>query len=96
MTHRIKLTPAQISAIECRMIGDEQVDGLTVANGYLVFDDAAATADAVLEACNAEDGQAELYDDKYARRAARSLSVVRGKVLDIQHAALSPTPSAGA
>lgn len=81
---RIRITPAQRSAIECRMHGTEQVDGLVLDGDYLVIGDPAATATALNDASNAEDDWAEYSTGEgatYARRAARSLAALYARVL---------------
>ena len=88
MTKRIKLTTAQKSAIECRMHGEEQVDGLLLDGDFLLVDDANAVGWALTEASNAEDDAVEYgYVDgdlaKYARRAAKSLAAIAGRVYRI-------------
>lgn len=83
MRVRIRLSAAQRSAIECRMHGAEQVDGLVVDGCYLIVTDRVATARALAHAANAEADSAEFDaapDAVYARRAARSLEAVWWKV----------------
>ena len=87
MRVRIKLSPAQISALECRAGGG--LDPLTEAawedGGRTHLDFLTVTASALFEelvdAGNAEDAQWEVTGCAYAGRAARSLSAVSGKVL---------------
>ena len=84
MANRVKLTAAQVSAIECRMDGEEQVDGLVLDGSHLVVEDQEATMRALMDASNAEADAAEeasqQHDATFARRAARSLDAVWGKV----------------
>lgn len=91
MSERVKLTPAQISAIECRMDGDEQVDGLVVDRGYLLFDDIERTLDALTDASNSEDVTAQETLDpdlrKMANRASKSLATVSDYVVKRANAA---------
>lgn len=92
MSLRVKLSPAQVSALECRPLGfgldqsdpeDVLLDACWDRDGRaLVFEEGQrdALCAALVEASNAEDGQAEEKDDVYARRAARSLAALAGKV----------------
>lgn len=83
-TTRIRLTDAQRSAIECRMHGDEQVDGLELDGRNLIVRDHDATFRALTEASNAEGDAAEYGtagpDAPFARRAARALGNIAEKV----------------
>lgn len=84
----IKLSAAQVSALECR---EDGLDPLTLAawkdggRKALVFPAlaAAAIADELMDASNSEDAQAEMIGCKYARRAARSLAVLSVKAARI-------------
>jgi hypothetical protein len=87
---RVPLSPAQVSAIECRDIAEdpESPGALAFKGDHLEFrlDDGPALADWLNEASNAEDAFAEdKAEDRgmrtFARRAAASLSAVFGKVL---------------
>lgn len=89
-TRRLLLSPAQLSAIHCRMDGPEQVDGLEVDGRHLIIRDAEAVSDALCAASNAEDAAAQEGrndDAPFARRAAASLATVMMKVarLDRTH-----------
>lgn len=85
--HRIPLTDAQVSAIESRMDGGEQVDGLTLDGNALLVSDPTAAHRILTEMSNAEDAQAE-RDRKaghtesagFAGRASRSLTAIAQKV----------------
>lgn len=81
---RLRLSPAQVSALECRDGGG--LDPLTLAawrGSFLVFEraEAEALADELNEASNAEDAQAEFYGCRFARRAARSFYAMTSRVL---------------
>lgn len=87
---RVLLSPAQVSAIECRTHGAEQVDGLVLDGRHLLVPDPAAVARALSDAANAE-GDAAHYghagnDAPFARRAARSLEAAANKVLRLSSA----------
>lgn len=79
----IRLSPAQVSALECREGGGLGPKTIEAWQGNrLIFreDEAPALADELTEASNGEDAQAEIMGCKYARRAAHSLAVVSIKV----------------
>ena len=80
----IRLTPAQVSAIECRPLDEEEaIIARCWQGGRLVFApaDREALYVALNEASNAEDADAGLRGDKFARRAASSLATLAAKVL---------------
>jgi len=84
--YRVRLSPAQVSALECR--GVDGLDSTTLAAwnvgaGTLTFgiEDVDALLDELTDASNAEDAFAEAYKCPYARRAAMSLSVIGSKVI---------------
>lgn len=91
MTHRIKLSPAQHGALQCREDGG--LDPLTLAawdGSHLTFEesDKEDLFSELIDACNAEDvhmemlrKDGELECAKLAGRAARSLGTLAGKVL---------------
>ena len=85
----VPASPAQVSALECRMHGGEQVDGVVLRAGRIWFEDASTTARAITEAANAESDAAEYgyarQDAAYARRAARSLAALAGKVIRYEY-----------
>ncbi len=82
--NKIRLSEAQISALECRVGG---LDPTTIAawdgEGLLQFSDSDREGlwNELNEASNSEDAHAAIHGCKLAGRAARSLSVVAGKVI---------------
>lgn len=74
------------------MHGDEQIDGLRTDGDYLIVENQVETADALLAASNAEgDGAEYVYsgqDAIFARRAARSLDALCGRVLAMRPMAI--------
>lgn len=87
---RLRLTDAQVSALECRGITDEDEPAISRAwrgSAVLAFEaaEAEALARELTEAANAEDAQAEERRTdpetaKYARAACRSLTAMATKV----------------
>ena len=84
---KLRLSDAQVSAIECRDWSEEPVMQRAWQGSYLVFEEADREPlwEELRDASNAEDAQAEYDTDaaarKFAGRASRSLGCVAGKVL---------------
>lgn len=88
---RVRLSPAQVAALECRGLEDPHDDGevlLALAwrrggRTSLAFEPGERDAlfVALCDASNAEDGHAEEKGCPYARRAGASLGAVASRVL---------------
>lgn len=84
----LRLTDAQVSALECRGLeaptdAGEELVARCWTGGVLHFAEADREAlfDALNEMSNREDAQHQLCDDVFAGRAARSLAAVASRVL---------------
>lgn len=88
-TCKVRLTQAQVSALQCRDLGELEDRVLAEAwdGDYLRWEEGNTIAlmDVLIDHANGEDAEAEFCGDKvmagYARRAARSLTCVVDKVL---------------
>ena len=85
-TYRVRLSPAQTSALECR--GTDGLDAVTLASwssdaGAFIFGpaDVNPLLDELTDAANAEDAFAEMFKCPYARRAATSLTAITSKII---------------
>jgi len=88
---RLALSPAQVSALECRPLrGVVDPDDLVLARAWdgadlLEWDpaDTDSLFSCLVEASNAEDAQHQAEGDVLAGRAARSLAALSGRVLRV-------------
>lgn len=82
-TVAIKLSPAQVSAIECADLEGYTKLAAAFDGTHLRFAkaDAEALWDELVESANGEDAAAEALRDQAARRACNSLTAVARKVI---------------